>query len=232
MKSSGQTCTRPARYQEMRFCLAPVQRFRNAFAGHRSKLYRRTFPAKRQSAQHAQEASCKLCYDDTPPLVFQHACHLALDLRDPAACYHRIEPDERRHYARHERQSCEPYRHTQRILRRESHYRFHPLSRKLQRHSVEQHHEACEKSYKDTFSDQYYFESVCTFYRLCYVFSHVFLRFLISVYIISFMFSTSIKCDISASNEHIRTRSYVIYCNHYFRSPGVFAAQSEHIASA
>lgn len=44
------------------------------------------------------------------------------------------------------------------------------------------------------------------------------------------MFSTSIKCDISASNEHIRTRSYVIYCNHYFRSPGVFAAQSEHIA--
>lgn len=71
---------------------------------------------------------------------------------------------------------------------------------------------------------------ICTFYRLCYVFSHVFLRFLISVYIISFMFSTSIKCDISASNEHIRTRSYVIYCNHYFRSPGVFAAQSEHIA--
>ena len=44
------------------------------------------------------------------------------------------------------------------------------------------------------------------------------------------MFSTSIKCDISASNEHIRTRSYVIYCNHYFRSPGVFAAHSEHIA--
>ena len=35
------------------------------------------------------------------------------------------------------------------------------------------------------------------------------------------MFSTAIKCDISASNEHIRTRSYMVYCNHYFKAPGV-----------